>query len=238
MCTGEMFNKITGIKLCGNLRLPLSNNPAAPRFLLQGPSHVSLTMENADTHRSYIIEAKVDTLKERRDTELAITHVAKFAFDTPGSRVDRRFLAEYNIDRAAMSVNGNLRCPWKEASIEGHLTNTNAVKSASIEMTVDGTKKYSARAEVAVDTKGEMMIYEPKIIYSTPNSAPITLDGKVKFQYMQELDVDLKLMNLFTSPVTLSGKCKKTQYMYIGIFKQYYVLMPLFYTTIIVYGNF
>lgn len=74
--------------------------------------------------------------------------MARLAFNTPGSRVDREFVADYRLDQAARTLSAHLRTPWKEAIVAGSVINTPALKNANILMTVDGKYKYSAIAEV------------------------------------------------------------------------------------------
>lgn len=205
LCTGEIFNKITGMKVCGAVRVPLTNKATAPNFWYTGPMSMQVYLETADTHRNIEFEARVETLKERRSGRVAITNLARLAFDTPGSQTDRRFLAEYNLDRSEKTLTAQLRSPWKEASIDGSLTNTDELKNANIQMTVDGRWKYGAVAEVAVSDNGDARIYTPNFSISAPRMEPITLTGKTKIVPMQKVDIDLSLANMFSKDITVTG---------------------------------
>lgn len=57
----------TGVKICGDLSFPKTQQRDAPYFPLTGPASAHLSIEKADTHKSYVFEARVETEKERRE---------------------------------------------------------------------------------------------------------------------------------------------------------------------------
>ena len=45
----------------------------------------------------------------------------RVGFNTPGSRVDRELLVDFNLDVPQKTVTAELRSPWKRATLNGTL---------------------------------------------------------------------------------------------------------------------
>ena len=205
ICTGDTFGKYTGLMVCGGISIPWSKKTDAPYFPFTGPMNAHLTVELADTHTSYDFEARFESKKERTNSGMAITDVARVFFDTPGSRVNRRFNAEYTLDRMNRKLNMILETPWKEATIDGSITNTPELRNANLKLVLDGHQIYAIVAELSTDKQANAMIFVPKVSLTLPRMEDMQLMGKVTYVSGDKMEMDLSLNNVFREPVTLTG---------------------------------
>ena len=114
-CSCKQTENALGVRLCGEVSYPASNKADAPYFPFTGPISAAIELQKVDDHDSYEFEAYLKTVKEKG----AINRFARFAFDTKGSRVDRKILAEISLDSADQKLSASLMTPWKQATIDG-----------------------------------------------------------------------------------------------------------------------
>lgn len=59
-CTGSHLARITGLKLCGEIKFPnASLETSAPYFPLTGPISLDVSLMKEDSHKSYNVEARL-----------------------------------------------------------------------------------------------------------------------------------------------------------------------------------
>jgi len=202
-CSGKSLEKVLGVKLCGALSYPVTSKADAPMFPFTGPIDGAIELTKVDDHQSYEFEARLETTKEGRKTK---THIARLAFNTPGSRVDREILAEAVIDRVDMKVSASLKTPWKQGTIDGALVNGRELKSARLDTTMDNKPLFNMLSELQIDARPKTTKYSPNVAVSVYGKSVLTLKGDTKIVPGEKLDTDMTLeSSLLSSAVVLKG---------------------------------
>ncbi len=57
--------------------------------------------------------------QDRSSGRLAVTHIARISFNTPGSQVDRELLFDFALNEAEKNVNLNMKSPWSQSQFTG-----------------------------------------------------------------------------------------------------------------------
>lgn len=202
-CSGKSMEQALGLKLCSELSYPATSKDDAPMFPFTGPISGSVVLTKVDDHKSYEFDARFETTKEGK---MAKTHVARLAFNTPGSRVDREILAEVVIDRADMKVSANLKTPWKQATVDGALINGVELKSARFDMTMDKKPFLNLLSELQIDARPKATKYSPNVAVNVYGKPVLTLKGDTKYVAGDKIDTDMTLeCSLLSSPIVLKG---------------------------------
>ena len=144
-------------------------------------------------------------IQVRRNGVMAITDNARFLFDTPGSRVNRKVLVDFTMDRSDRQISFNMDTPWKKATLQGGLTNTAELKRFFTTATLDGKIEYSINAEVAIDSKSYSVQYTPKLEINIPGMESILFNGDIKHRPGKKGVFTLALKNVFEEPIKASG---------------------------------
>ena len=114
-CSCDKTAKALGVRLCAEVSYPASSKADAPYFPFTGPFSASVELLKTDDHENYELEAYLKTEKVNG----AINRFARFSFDTPNSRVNRKIFADIAIDSPNQRVSANLNTPWKQARVDG-----------------------------------------------------------------------------------------------------------------------
>ena len=78
-------------------------------------------------------------------------------------------------------------------------------KKVEVRATIDGNLEYSALAEVLIEKKAATF-FTPNVQIVIPRRDPITLSGRIQYRQDKRLGIDLKLENLFRSPLAIEGE--------------------------------
>jgi len=202
-CTGEKLATLTGLEMCGELRLPnASMVPNAPYFPLTGPINARIVVNKRDLKlMSYDFEAS--------RTSVDGIETAKLIFDTPGSTINREISMIFTVNTRAPSVDFHLKSPWKKFSAAAALVNNADLKRANIKFVVDETKEYSAVATVQIQKQANVIKYIPGLEIRLHQRAPATLKGFVTIEKGKKIAADLALENLAATPITLALTVEK-----------------------------
>ena len=202
-CIRGKLTKALGLEACGELSFPKGTG-STPWFPFSGPARASLVLNKKDTFSKYEFEAKyIKTKSNNAAGEKEIQDVFRMAFNTPGSRIDRELTAEFTMNRYK-TANLNIRTPWKRATVTGELVNTAEQKKVEVRGTIDGNQEYSILAEVLIEEK-TATFFTPNVQITMPRRDPITLGGRIQFREGKRLDMNMRLENLFSSPLVLDG---------------------------------
>ena len=132
-CSGDRLSTITGLRFCHTLHYPLCDKPV-PAF----PMTASWSIERSDAHARYEFELRAERQRQRDiDGQWRRSTVGRLYFDTPGSIIDRRIVAEVAAHEANSSFVANMETPWKNVN----------VKAAAY----DADNKVGVAAEVMID---------------------------------------------------------------------------------------
>jgi hypothetical protein len=125
--------------------------------------------------------------------------------DTPGSRINRKWLIELTLDQNGKRLSLDLNTPWKVASFNGKLTNTAKLKQFLVTTTLDGKDAYLFSAEMGIDKKSYISQYTPKVEIRIPGSERILFSGDIKHRPGKKSIFSMTIRNAFEEPVKASG---------------------------------
>jgi len=209
-CTGEGLSKVLGVELCGHVQYPgQAVTTEAPFYPLTGPSKLNVYLQKTDAHTSYQFEAKMLTQKTRRNHQTNYNHVARLAFDTPGSSVNRKFDFDFELNRGDKKIRFNMITPWKTAGLNGEIINLDNEKRASLRFTIDDEHVYSAKTGLTIQRGRGFSKYTPTVEIRIPGREIITVQGGMEHQEGRKLDIDLSMNNLLEQPVIFRGSIQK-----------------------------
>ena len=154
---------------------------------------------------------------------MTISDVARFYVNTPGSRINRELLVEATVDRSERQMTFNLDTPWKKATFEAGLTNSDELKLAFAKATLDGNKEYSVSGEVQIDEKSYRVDFVPKFELVIPGMDKIVFSGDIKYRPGKKGVFTMALKNAFKEPVKASGMYILNFNISISILKYEYV---------------
>ena len=84
--------------------------------------------------------------------------------------------------------------------------NDQNLKRATLRLNLDENTEYSIRTEVNVDDKPTGKVIYPNINIKMPHRDPIQLTGNIAYKYQSSVSFNLKVLELFSSPVKVSGE--------------------------------
>jgi len=189
-CTPGPLNRLTGLKVCGEMRLPGKVSPI-PFLPITGPLRTSIVIEKDDpTLTAYEFKSEAESGK-------------KFAmsFDTPGSSVDRNVRFEMEMKPGA-ELGAKLRYPGKELEASGKLDdNGKGEYKGTVALKMDGKEEYAAKATVTSVKTGR---WEIKSEVDRPNNAPVKLEGELSMGAPRFAAI-AKVDNLYAEPLEFKG---------------------------------
>jgi len=210
VCTGKTLEKTLGLQLCGQLSYPRATADSAPYFPFTGPANFKVTLNKRDTHTSYDFEARLQTVKDRQaDDSVAITNVARLAFNTPGSAIDRDFLVDFVLDRSKKSVTANFRCPWKKLALNGNFQNDPSQKGLTMSVMMDESMEFSLMSSMLIESSATERKYSPTLEVRIPGRKPMSVTGALTYNPSEMITGQLTMENVVREPVTLKGTISK-----------------------------
>ncbi|KAK6188791.1 hypothetical protein SNE40_004897 [Patella caerulea] len=196
-CSGKKMADITGVELCGELSYPnASMVDAAPYFPFTGPVSMSLILHKRDSHSGYKLMAKRLETKEKS--------VAQLAFDTPGSKIQRKISMDMVIDFKNKEVEVSATSPWTEMILKGNAILEEKQKAFIGRFVKDG-KRYEVRSIVDVNNEGKLTKLSPRIEVLRPAAKDIVLAGSVEIEGKKRFETDLSLTGVIDHPISLKG---------------------------------
>jgi hypothetical protein len=202
-CSGETLAAITGLEMCGEVRLPnAAMVKTAPYFPLTGPVNVRMVISKKDPKlTSYDFEAS-KTSADGADT-------LKLILDTPGSKINRELATIVTLNTVQKSLDINVRSPWKKVHAAASLVNQADLKKLTAKVVIDEQKEYSATATVALQKENDVMKIIPEFNVIMNGKNPLKAGGLITIQKNAKIVADLKIENLTEKPITLVGSLEQ-----------------------------
>jgi len=209
-CTPASTTKLFGMEICSETSYPnYGNELEASRYALAGPHKLMVQMNKRDSHTAYEFEAKLLTRKYRKEGITVYAHEAKLAFDTPNSRVNRKLLFDFNLNRGDKALNFELLSPWKKVALNGAILNNENHKRLTGRLLIDEEREYSITSEVQINTKTGRRTITPNVEIRMHNRNTISLSGQIDHTLHQSLNADLTVKNLFSEDVNVKAELTK-----------------------------
>jgi len=202
-CTGETLATVTGLKMCGGLRLPNALQiKSAPYFPLTGPVNMRLAIMKTDPKlTSYNFEAS--------RTSVDGVESLKLILDTPGSEINRELATIVTLNTAQKALDINIRSPWKKIHAAASLVDQDDLKKLTTKLVVDEEREYSAVATVALQKENDVMKIIPEFNVIMNGKNPLKAGGMITIQKNSKIVADLKIENLTEKPITLVGSLEQ-----------------------------
>merc|ERR1712142_1046325 len=202
-CTGETFAAITGLEMCGEVRLPnAAMVKTAPYFPLTGPVNMRLAIAKKDAKlTSYDFEAS--------RTSVDGVEALKLILDTPGSEINRELSTIVSLNTVAKTLDINVRSPWKKVAVGASLVNNADLKKVNAKLVIDEKKEYSAAATVLVQTEKDIMKIIPEFKVNLNGAIPLTADGLITVEKGKKVMANLKIEKITATPITFVGSLEK-----------------------------
>ena len=205
-CYSESLVKAFGVELCTDLSVPRLTRPGGPWFPLTGPVTAAVTLNKRDSLSKYHMEARVI----REEVGKGITnHQLVFNLNTPGSRYDREFTANFALNNAEKAIRIDLRSPWKKFDLTGNLVNNAEMKRVAGQIIVDDAEQFSFVSQLETSEGKYATRFVPLIEVAIPRTAPYKLSGTVIYREGKKADVDITIDNVFENPATFKGLIRK-----------------------------
>lgn len=118
-CTSSFMTQLLGVELCGEISHPAFEVKEATFAPLMGPSKMSIALSKKDTLTGYEFEARFQNQKTRVNGRTTTNHVARLAFNTPGSKINREMSVDFLMNSGERKLNFNLVSPWTKVSLNG-----------------------------------------------------------------------------------------------------------------------
>ncbi|XP_041357844.1 uncharacterized protein LOC121374798 [Gigantopelta aegis] len=203
LCSGQRLAMLSGLETCAEFQyVNASYVEDAPYFPLTGPLSFELTLETRDTHSVYKLLAK--------RTESKSSSVAQLAFDTPGSKVQRALSFDISMNHKQKQLDIIFLTPWKEASLQGKITNDRDLKKIAGVLIIDQTRRYSMISELSIKKMKNGYAYIPRIEFQHPGIQTVEMSGKIIIEKRSKIDVDLTLHGIRTNPLTIKSTIMNT----------------------------
>jgi len=202
-CTGETLAAITGLEMCGEVRLPnAAMVKTAPYFPLTGPVNMRLAIAKKDAKlTSYDFEAS--------RTSVDGVEALKLILDTPGSEINRELSTIVSLNTVAKTLDINVRSPWKKVAVAASLVNNADLKKVNAKLVIDEKKEYSATATVLVQREKDIMKIIPEFKVNLNGAIPLTADGLITVEKGKKVMANLKIEKLTATPITFVGSLEK-----------------------------
>jgi len=204
-CTGEMLAKITGLEMCGEVRLPnAATIKTAPYFPLTGPVNMRLAVMKRDPKlTSFDFEAS--------RTSVDGVETLKLIFDTPKSEINRELSTIVTLNTATKNLGIDIKSPWKKIAASASLVNNADLKKIFGKVVIDEKKEYSATATVLVQRENDIMKIIPEFNINMNGVVPMTAGGTITIEKGKRIVADLKIEKLTATPITLVGTLEQVK---------------------------
>ncbi|XP_054290361.1 apolipophorins-like [Macrosteles quadrilineatus] len=159
----DQLSALTGLTVCGEVSLPMEGfKVLSPAY---GPSRASLRLEKDDESlTAYHFKAFYNN-KEPNQVTLEVL------LDTPNSKTSRKFgVHVHGTSKPQKQITVTLASPFKQASFEGLVIDTDNEQAISAKLLADGAE-YSLKAGAHVSGDGNKKKYEPILEYKYPEAA-------------------------------------------------------------------
>lgn len=192
-CTGENFNKITGMKLCTQFQFAnASMRRDAPYFPFTGPVMMQVELINQDAPEGYMMKMHMNEPTQ-----------SGFVIDTPNSRNNRKISFDFDVKNMDKKI--EFDSPWMKLTFNGKLIKNRKTRLLSGELILDNknSKVYKYSASFQLDytsVKGEAR-WEPKIVIMSP-TRKMVLDGTVT-SFAKRVKADLKAVGFYRDEISL-----------------------------------
>jgi hypothetical protein len=195
-CTGDMLASITGLEMCGNMRLPNAvTEKTAPFFPFTGPVDVRLAIKNRDPKLTkYVFEAS--------KTSAEGVEQMKLMFNTPGSTVNRELSTVVTLNTVTQSLDFDMKSPWKSVHAAASLVNNPGLKKVTAKVVIDKVKEYSATATVLLEKVGDQIKIIPEFNVNANGVEPMKVGGQIVLFKNAKIVADLKVEKLTATPIT------------------------------------
>lgn len=200
-CTGNVVERVLGMQLCASLSYPVSTGlTGAPMALFAGPINANVNLFKRDIHAEYVFEGSFQNGGQEM----------RLLIDTPGSKVERRLLAEFKLDQEHRAIIMQMSTPWKKFSFNGALSNTDTLKRAQLKFYMDGSHLFNLLLEnkLAVTEDTKMSTITPKIEIQIPGIQPITAKAIIT-RGNDAGTFEATFVNILRSPVKISANVKR-----------------------------
>jgi len=198
-CTGETLAKVTGLEMCGEIRLPnAAMVKTAPYFPLTGPVNMRLAILKRDPKlTSYDFEAS--------RTSADGVEALKLILDTPKSEINRELSTIVTLNTAAKNLAIDIKSPWKKVAASASLVNNEGLKKLFGKVVVDEKREYSATATVLIQKEKDTMKIIPEFNVNMNGVIPVTVGGSITYEKNARVVYDLKIEKLTETPITFVG---------------------------------
>jgi len=167
-CTGEQSHVLFGHKVCIEAAFPTASNDEAAFFLLRGKTHMNVRVIKTDKSLTKF------ELESSSSHERGVKDQVLLRLDTPGSQVDRQFVARLYNDLRNSKFGLELLSPVKKFAAEGTYQNSPTAKTVQIAVKIDGTTKVTINGDLGI-AKGRSNIYSPVIEVLTEGKKQVLL---------------------------------------------------------------
>ncbi|XP_061695033.1 uncharacterized protein LOC133510744 isoform X2 [Syngnathoides biaculeatus] len=199
-CTPKTWSKMVGWQLCANASYPLASGSIS--LPPSGPTHLSVRLLKLDRGlHYYLLEAaySMDSLVDRWFPSEASVH---FLLATPKSSIPRDMSLDlaFNPHRFLLRVSH----PLKSILLQGQLEQENSIKSAKLELTVDGVHYYVmglVDKQTLISELRTRYHFEAKM---PTNRNPIILSANVTCGMGRKMSFSATVKNVFRVPASLS----------------------------------
>jgi hypothetical protein len=194
-CTDERLATITGLEMCGEIRLPAMGNNT-PIFPLNGPVNIRLAITKKDQSLTgYTLEAS----RTSRDN----VETVKLLFDTPGAHTYRQLSLESTLNIVERSVNFDLKTPWKKVNFAMDFTNKNDMDKVNAKIIIDEEIEYSVIASLTSHQEGQTIKISPEFVLKMNGIKPVIFEGAITIDKSKKIVGDLKVEMLNQAPIIL-----------------------------------
>jgi len=159
----DQLSAMTGLTVCGEVSIPMEGfKVLSPAY---GPSRASLRLEKDDESlTAYHFKAFYNN-KEPNQVSVEVL------LDTPNSKTNRKFGVHVQAtSKPQKQLTVTLASPFKSASFEGLVIDTETEQAISAKLLSDGAE-YSLKAGAHVSGDGNKKKYEPILEYKYPEAA-------------------------------------------------------------------
>jgi len=205
ICTGRTLTHLTGAELCATVQAPtvrsLRETLLAP---ISSPFAASVALHMRDTQSGYRFSAKWLTKKHHTKTGNAYSRTMRFEIDTPGSRIPRRHLINFELDIPKRAIRFHLDCPKRRFGFTGAFTNQPDHKSLQLKFYRGLNSYFNVKFDSKVERNGQAVIFSPTIKVIVPGVPSISLTSRF-LRSPNAYSFETVLKNLLKAPMVLKG---------------------------------
>ncbi|CAG7820252.1 unnamed protein product [Allacma fusca] len=186
---------IFGVEFCTEI-----DTPEHIIFPLSTPAVVSVYIQKTDTFDSYDFEYSFSN-------ENSVTSV-KVDFDTPGSQINRKLSANFELDYINGELEAAVHAPTKSFSIDGKYS----ASEKSVQLSVTSMDDQVLIFKTGLNQHGTRL--EPNLFIQFYNRPLLHLEGSIDLLNIGETNgranVDLSLKHLTQSPIHITGDINRS----------------------------